>query len=261
VGPGDVLGDLLRSEQVPATTLTEIHRQAAGSRIVGLARELLSGTIGELKGVDGDVFLAEERSRERIVPRVVQAVAERAPAYFEVDVDDVQVLAPMYRGPAGVDALNTALKAALNPPEGRPSVAGFHEGDRVMQTRNDAELDVANGDVGRVVDLSRRDGTLRVAFPRGEVTYQRDDARHLTAAWAVTVHKSQGGEWPVVVLVCDRSHRAMLWRKLVYTGVTRARRALIVVGQADALRTAARTDRSVRRHTGLAWRLRRDLES
>jgi exodeoxyribonuclease V alpha subunit len=259
VGPGDVLGDLLRSEQVPATTLTEIHRQAAGSRIVGLARELLSGTIGQLKGADGDVFLAEERSRERIVPRVVQAVAERAPDYFGVDVEDVQVLAPMYRGPAGVDALNAALKEALNPPGGRPSVAGFHEGDRVMQTRNDAELDVANGDVGRVVDLSRREGTLRVAFPRGEVTYQRDDARHLTAAWAVTVHKSQGGEWPVVVLVCDRSHRAMLWRKLVYTGVTRARRALIVVGQADALRTAAATDRSVRRHTGLAQRLRREL--
>jgi exodeoxyribonuclease V alpha subunit len=260
VGPGDVLGDLLRSEQVPATTLTEIHRQAADSRIVGLARELLTGRLGPVRGVDGDVFMAEERSRDRIVPRVVQAVAERAPDYFGVEVDDVQVLAPMYRGPAGVDALNAALKEALNPPGARPSVAGFHEGDRVMQTRNDAELDVANGDIGRVVDLSRRDGTLRVAFPRGEVTYQRDDARNLTSAWAVTVHKSQGGEWPVVVLVCDRSHRSMLWRKLVYTAVTRARHALIVVGQADALAQAARTDRTVRRHTGLAWRLRHAVE-
>ena len=255
VGPGDVLADLLRSEVVPATTLTEIHRQAARSRIVGLARELLSGEVGPLKGVDGDVFLAEEPRRDRIADRVVQAVAERAPDYFDVAVDDIQVLAPVYRGPAGVDALNTALKDALNPAAGRPAVAGFHEGDRVMQTRNDPELDVANGDVGRVVDLSRRDGSLRVAFPRGEVTYARDDARHLTAAWAVTVHKSQGGEWPVVVLVCDRSQTSMLWRSLVYTAVTRARRALIVVGQADSLRAASRTQRATVRHTGLTHRL------
>jgi exodeoxyribonuclease V alpha subunit len=255
VGPGDVLADLLRSEVVPTTTLTEIHRQAARSRIVGLARELLAGRVGPLQGVDGDLFLAEEPGRERIVPRVVQAVSERVPSYFDVDVDDVQVLAPMYRGPVGVDALNAALKEALNPAADRPSVAGFHEGDRVMQTRNDAELDVANGDIGRVVDLSRREGTLRVAFPRGEVTYARDDARFLTRAWAVTVHKSQGGEWPVVVLVCDRSHRSMLWRSLVYTAVTRARQALIVVGQADALRGAAVTQRATVRHTGLAQRL------
>ena len=255
VGPGDVLRDVLRSSVVPSTVLTEIHRQAAGSRIVGLAREMLTGQVGHLRGADGDVFLAEEPRRTAIVDRVVQAVAERAPSYFDVEVDDVQVLAPMYRGPAGVDALNTALKERLNPADGRPSVAGFHVGDRVMQTRNDPELDVANGDVGRVVDLSRRGKTLRVAFPRGEVTYDSDQARDLVAAWAVTVHKSQGGEWPVVVLVCDSSHRTMLWRNLVYTAVTRAQRALIVVGQAEALRAAARHDRPSNRRTGLAWRM------
>jgi exodeoxyribonuclease V alpha subunit len=255
VGPGDVLRDLVRCGVVPVIELTEVHRQAADSRIVGLARELLAGEVGGLRGVDGDVFLAEERSRHRIVPRVVEAVANRAPDYFGVPVDDVQVLAPMYRGPAGVDALNAALKEALNPAAGRPAVAGFHVGDRVMQTRNDAELDVANGDVGQVVDLSTSEGTLRIAFPRGEVTYDRKQARDLTAAWAVTVHKSQGGEWPVVVLVCDRSHHVMLWRNLVYTAVTRAQRALIVVGQAEALRSAARHDRPSDRRTGLAWRL------
>jgi exodeoxyribonuclease V alpha subunit len=129
-----------------------------------------------------------------------------------------------------------------------------------MQTRNDPELDVANGDVGHVVDLSKREGTLRVAFPRGEVTYDRDQAKDLVPAWAVTVHKSQGGEWPVVVLVCDRSHRAMLWRNLVYTAITRAQQALIVIGQADALRSAARHDRPSDRRTGLAWRLRRQVD-
>jgi exodeoxyribonuclease V alpha subunit len=241
VGPGDVLRDILRSGVVPSTELTEIHRQAADSRIVGLARSLLTGELGQLRGVDGDLFVAEEPRRDAVVARVVQAVAERAPSYFGVDVDDVQVLAPVYRGPVGVDALNLALKEALNPPDGRPSVAGFHVGDRVMQTRNDPELDVANGDVGHVVDLSKRDGTLRIAYPRGEVTYDRDQAKDLVPAWAVTVHKSQGGEWPVVVLVCDRSHRAMLWRNLVYTAVTRAQRALIVIGQSEALHVAAAT--------------------
>jgi exodeoxyribonuclease V alpha subunit len=256
VGPGDVLRDILRSGVVPSTELTEIHRQAADSRIVALARSLLTGELGQLRGVDGDLFVAEEPRRDAVVARVVQAVADRAPSYFGVDVDDVQVLAPVYRGPVGVDALNLALKEALNPPDGRPSVAGFHVGDRVMQTRNDPELDVANGDVGHVVDLSKRDGTLRIAYPRGEVTYDRDQAKDLVPAWAVTVHKSQGGEWPVVVLVCDRSHRAMLWRNLVYTAVTRAQRALIVIGQSEALHVAARNAGPSARRTGLAWRLR-----
>ncbi|MEX2550011.1 MAG: AAA family ATPase [Nitriliruptoraceae bacterium] len=255
VGPGDVLRDIVRSEVVPVTALTEIHRQAAGSRIVGLAREILSGTVDDLAAIDGDVFLAEERDRRRLVPRVVQAVAERVPEYFDVDTRDVQVLAPIYRGVAGVDALNDALGAALNPPGDRPEVAGFRVGDRVLQTRNDPILDVANGDVGTVVDLDSRMGQLRVGFPRGEVTLARADARNLAPAWAVTVHKAQGGEWPVVVLVLDASHRSMLWRNLVYTAVTRARRALIIVGQVEALRAAARQDRPRDRRTGLAQRL------
>jgi exodeoxyribonuclease V alpha subunit len=255
VGPGDVLRDLVRSGAVHVTALTEVHRQAADSSIVRLANEVLSGELGPLQGVDGDLFIAEEPRRDAIVGRVVQAVAERAPEYFGVSVDEIQVLAPIYRGPAGVDALNVALKAALNPPDGRPSISGFHVGDRVMQTRNDPELDVANGDVGRVVDLAKREGTLRVAFQRGEVTYTKDQARDLTTAWAVTVHKAQGGEWPVVILVCDPSHRAMLWRNLVYTAITRAQRALIVVGRTEALRTAARSQREGERRTGLAHRL------
>ncbi|MFP5310104.1 MAG: AAA family ATPase [Actinomycetes bacterium] len=256
VGPGDVLRDLLRSGVVPATSLTEVHRQAASSRIVSLAHEIDRGEVGHLAGVDGDVFLAEEGRREAIVPRVVEAVATRAPTYFGVEPDDIQVIAPIYRGPAGVDALNEAIKARVNPAVGAPDVAGFHVGDRVMQTRNDAELDVSNGDIGTVVDLDRRAGSLRVAFPRGEVSYDRDQARDLTLAWAITVHKSQGGEWPVIVLVCDRSHRSMLWRNLIYTAVTRASRALIVVGQSDALRRAASHDVPRNRQTGLAARLR-----
>ena len=255
VGSGDVLRDLVRCGAVPAVALEEIHRQAAGSRIVTLARGILAGDPGELRGVDGDVFVAEEPERDAIAARVVRTVAERAPEHFGVGVDEVQVLAPIYRGPNGVDALNAALKDALNPGRGRASVAGLHVGDRVMQTRNDPELDVANGDVGTVVDVSVGDGSVRVAYPRGEVTHPRDRVRDLVPAWAITVHKSQGGEWPVVVLVLDPAHRTMLWRNLVYTAVTRASRALILVGRADALRTAAAQDRMSRRNTGLGERL------
>ncbi len=253
VGPGDVLRDLTRAGVVPVTRLTEVHRQAAESRIVEVAREILEGRLGPLSGADGDVFLAEEAVSSRIVPRVVEAVARRAPERLGVGVDEIQVLAPMYRGPAGVDALNTALRAELNPPAGRPHVGGFRVGDRVMQTRNDPEQDLANGDVGVVVDVELRAGRLRVGFPRGEVTVS--STRDLAPAWAVTVHKSQGGEWPVVVLVVDRSHRPMLWRNLVYTAVTRAQQALIIVGQHGALVAAAAHDRPSRRHTGLVARL------
>jgi exodeoxyribonuclease V alpha subunit len=259
VGPGDVLRDLIASGAVPVTTLSEIHRQAAGSRIVQLAGQVLAGQEPALRGVDGDVFLAEEPDRGRIVPRVVQAVAVRIPDHLGVDPDDVQVLAPVYRGPVGVDALNAGLKAALNPAPGAPAVGGLQVGDRVLQTRNDPERDLANGDVGRVVDLDRRRGRLTVQFPRGAVEIDGAGVRDLTPAWAVTVHKSQGGEWPVVVLVLDRSHHAMLWRNLVYTAITRAERALIVVGQQDALRAAVRQDRPRDRATGLKVRLRRGI--
>ncbi len=258
VGPGDVLADLLRSGVVPHTRLTEIHRQAAASRIVSLAGEVNRGEVGELRGVDGDVFIAEEPARARIAPRIVEAVAERIPEHLGVAADDVQVIAPVYRGEAGVDVLNAALKAALNP-AGGPRVAGFETGDRVMQTRNDTEREVSNGDVGRVADVDPGSGELRVAFPRGEVTYDAGSARDLTYAWAVTVHKSQGGEWPVVVFVCDRSHRGMLWRNLAYTAITRAQDALIVVGQRAALRSAASHDRPRGRQTRLSVRLRERL--
>jgi exodeoxyribonuclease V alpha subunit len=258
VGPGDVLRDVIRSGVVPVATLGEVHRQAAGSRIVALARAVLAGEVPALPRADGEVYVAEEPDRGGIAARVVRTVAERAPSHFGVTVDDVQVLAPVYRGPAGVDALNAALKAALNPADGRPSVAGRPGGDRVMQTRNDPELDVANGDVGTVVDLDVRAGAVRVRWARGEVVHPRDRVRDLVPAWAVTVHKAQGGEWPVVVLVLDPSHGGMLWRALAYTAVTRATRGLVLVGRAESLRTAARTAGPGARRTGLASRLAAD---
>jgi exodeoxyribonuclease V alpha subunit len=256
VGPGAVLRDLLASSAVPSTRLTTIHRQAAASRIVTLAHEVKAGQAPRVRGQEGDVFAVPEHSLG-VADRVAEIVATRAPSYFDLSPSDVQVLAPMYRGPAGVDRLNERLKERLNPGAGRRAVAGFHEGDRVVQTRNDAELDVANGDIGEVVAIDAAARTLQIAFPHGLVTYDGEQAADLTLAWCLTVHKSQGGEWPVVVLVLDPAHRTMLWRELVYTGITRASRALLLVGDPGLVVEAARrADSGLRqRRTLLAVRL------
>ncbi len=242
VGPGAVLRDLVTEPAatvVPATRLTAVHRQAAASRIVTLAHEINAGTVATPRGRDGDVFAVPEHPAG-IADRVAEIVAVRAPAYFGVLPADVQVLAPMYRGAAGVDRLNVRLKERLNPARGRRAVAGFHEGDRVVQTRNDVELDVANGDLGEVVVTDAAQRTVTVAFASGTVTYDGQQAADLAPAWCLTVHKAQGGEWPVVVVVLDPAHRSMLWRELVYTAVTRARSGLLLVGDPGLVTAAAR---------------------
>jgi exodeoxyribonuclease V alpha subunit len=263
VGSGAVLRDLLSGPVaggpdplVAATRLRTVHRQAARSRIVTLAHEVNAGRVPSLVGRDHDVFVVPEVPTT-VVTRVAEIVAVRAPGFFGCRPGDVQVLAPMYRGPAGVDALNAGLKERLNPAGDRPAVRGFHEGDRVVATRNDAELDVANGDIGEVVEADSTARTLTVAFPHGIVEYPSERTEDLDPAWCLTVHKSQGGEWPVVVLVLDASHRPMLWRELVYTAITRARDGLLLVGDADLVAAAAaRTGSGARnRRTRLADRI------
>ena len=241
VGAGAVLRDLLAppaNEVVAVTRLDVVHRQAASSRIVTLAHEVNAGRVPPLRGRHNDVFVVPEHPAH-MADRVAEIVAVRAPQFYGLTPADVQVLAPMYRGPAGVDRLNERLKERLNPANGRRAVGGFHEGDRVVQTRNDADLDVANGDIGEVVATDAAQRTLEVAFPHGIVTYDLEHAVDLQPAWALTVHKSQGGEWPVVVVVLDPAHRNMLWRELVYTAITRARQGLLLVGNIDLLAAAA----------------------
>ncbi len=263
VGAGAVLRDLLSPEvsggpdaPVAATRLTKVHRQAAQSRIVTLAHEVNSGTVAALSGRDNDVFVVPEVAAT-VVDRVAEIVAVRAPEFFGCPSSQVQVLAPMYRGPAGVNALNDGLKRRLNPALGRAAVAGFNEGDRVVATRNDAELEVANGDIGEVVEVLPAQRTLKVSFAHGVVDYPADKVDDLAPAWCLTVHKSQGGEWPVVVFVLDPSHRPMLWRELVYTAITRASRGLLLVGDAGLVPVAARRTGSGVRHrrTRLAQRI------
>ncbi|HUG86030.1 MAG TPA: AAA family ATPase [Euzebya sp.] len=260
VGPGACLRDLLTSDAVPVTRLTEIHRQAAESRIVTLAHELNAGTRPVVVGRDRDVFAVPEAT-PAIAGRIASIVADRAPAFFDCKPADVQVLSAMYRGPAGVDAVNAALKDRLNPPRGRPAVSGWHEGDRVVATRNDPEVDIANGDIGEVSATDRAKSSVTVAFPQGEVVLDGERLTHLAPAWCLTVHKSQGGEWPVVVLVLDRTQRSMLTRELVYTAVTRARRGLLLVGDPGLIADASTRVGAglTARRTTLAARLAADV--
>ena len=261
VGPGAVLRDLLEiaaagSAPVAATALRTVHRQAARSRIVTLAHELKAGAVAPPRGRDGDVF-AVPQATAGIADRVAEIVAVRAPAFYGCTPADVQVLAPRYGGPAGVDRLNDVLRDRLNPRSGRATVGGFCEGDRVVQTRNNPELGIANGEVGEVTSVDPDDRQLEVVFDTGSVVLGVRDARDLRPAWCLTVHKSQGGQWPVVILVLDGTHGRMLWRELVYTAVTRAVDGLLLVGAPQLLTAAARRAGSgiARRRTSLSRRL------
>ena len=238
IGPGAVLRDLGQIPAITVTRLTKVHRQAAQSRIVTLAHEINTGTVTPVVGRQVDVFGVPETT-EGIADRVAAIVHERAPKYFECSPEDVQVLSAMYKGPAGVDRLNTVLRARLNPARPGERDTEWREGDRVVVTRNDPELDVSNGDVGSVVGAIARERIVTVAFAHGERTFEGEQTQTLMAAWALTVHKSQGGEWPVVVLVLDPSQHHMLTRELVYTAATRAKRGLLIVGRPELVGQAA----------------------
>jgi exodeoxyribonuclease V alpha subunit len=263
VGPGNVLGDIIAAGCCPVAVLEAIYRQAAASRIVVNAHRIKAGRVPDLQhrsaGAGQDFFFVEREDPEAAVATIVDLVARRIPRRFGLDpLKDVQVLVPMRRGPAGVEGLNRALQEALNPgPEalGRGE-RGFKPGDRVMQVRNNYEKDVFNGDIGRVAGTAEAGRRLRVDFEGREVDYEVHELDELVLAYAVSVHKSQGSEFPAVVMPLLTQHYVMLQRNLLYTAVTRAQRLMVLVGSRQALARAVANDRIRRRHTALARRLR-----
>jgi exodeoxyribonuclease V alpha subunit len=261
IGAGKPFEDLIDSGAAPVVRLSQIFRQAARSMITTAAHEINHGRPPHLQPAadqDHDFFFIDRPSPERALETVVEVVAERAPKRFEVDpIREVQVLAPMYRGPVGIDALNERLQARLNPDGKRALNDRFRIGDRLIQTRNSHELGLMNGSIvflrsddpgeeSIVVDTDEG-GTL--VIPYGETATLR-------LAYAISVHKAQGCEVPVVVGVCHRSHARMLTRPLLYTAITRARSSCVLVGDPAALEMAVRRDDSGGRHSGLAERLR-----
>jgi exodeoxyribonuclease V alpha subunit len=260
VGPGRVLADLIRSEMVEVVRLTEIFRQAERSLIVVNAHRVNQGTMPILESVesDGDFFFVERKEPEEIVETIGQLVARRIPARFGFDpVEHIQVLAPMNRGPLGTESLNATLRALLNP-EGPTVTRGGHSlrvGDKVMQVRNNYDLEVFNGDIGRVRAIDEVDQILTVSMDGRDVAYDFGSIDELVLAYACSIHKSQGSEYPCVVIPLHTTHFVMLQRNLFYTALTRAKRLAILVGEERALRIAVGNRRVRSRFTRLAERL------
>ncbi|MCA1905949.1 MAG: ATP-dependent RecD-like DNA helicase [Desulfarculus sp.] len=256
VGPGLVFRQVMDSGAARVARLTEIHRQAQGGLLVANAHRILLGEMPLLPppGQMADFFFLEEPDPAKAAELVRDLVVTRLPARFKLDpVRDIQVLAPMHRGQLGCAHLNQLLRAALNPRAG--AAEGLAPGDKVMQVRNNYELDVFNGDLGLVAGLEEEG--CRVLMAGRELTYTPAEADDLTLAYAVTVHKSQGSEYPVVVLALGQEHFVMLNRPLLYTAVTRGKRLVVVVGHPAALAQAVKNAQPVRRYAGLDQRVRR----
>jgi exodeoxyribonuclease V alpha subunit len=261
VGPGQVLADMIASGAVPMVRLTEVFRQAAKSRIILNAHRINEGVFPDLRKPESesDFYFVEADDAEAAVPRIVELVTTRIPRRFGLDpIRDIQVLCPMNRGGVGARSLNIELQAALNP-AGERKVERFGwvfaPGDKVMQIENDYDKEVYNGDIGYVVDVDPNDGELTASFDGRSVTYGFGELDTLVSAYAVTIHKSQGSEYPAVVIPVLTQHYAMLQRNLLYTGITRGRRLVVLVGQKKAIAIAVRNVSGRRRWSKLRERL------
>ena len=264
VGPGNVLRDIIRSEAFPVKRLEQIFRQAERSPIVTNAHLINHGNMPDLKqdaAADREGFYFIERnSPEEVLETIKELCTERIPKRFGMDpADDIQVMVPMYRGVAGVTNVNDELRQSLNAgagPEVKRFGRSFAPNDKVMQIRNDYDKDVFNGDIGRIADVDRVAKKVTVRFDEKYVEYEIDELDCLQSAYAISVHKSQGSEYPAVVIGLTSQHYVMLQRNLLYTAVTRGVRLVVIVGDKKALGMAVRNDHIRRRCTRLAERLR-----
>ncbi len=261
VGAGDVLRDVIRSQRVTVIQLTEIFRQAADSGIVVNAHRINRGEFPVLNEFDDFYFFSQE-DPEEAAALLVDIVQRRVPRKFKLDpVDDVQVIAPMYRGRCGVSRLNEELQKALNPAaagkqEKRVGGRVFRVGDKVMQTRNNYDKEVYNGDIGRVTRIDTTHQTMAVRIDGRSVVYDWLELDELVHAFAVSVHKSQGSEYTAVVMPILTQHYLLLQRNLLYTAITRARELVVLVGTRKAIWIAVKNDQVSERHSGLSIRLR-----
>jgi len=261
VGPGNVLADLIASGTTPVVRLDQIFRQAQRSLIVENAHRINSGRMPELGdgGDDTDFYFVARDDAVAAADLAVDFAARRIPEKFGLDpITDIQVLSPMHRGELGVTRLNERLQEVLTPAS-QELVVGwrrFRIGDKVMQIRNNYELDVFNGDLGQVTEIDHEERELIVVFDDRRVVIPSEDLEDIMPAYACTIHKSQGSEYPAVVIVLHHQHHIMLQRNLLYTAITRGRRLVLIVGSRRALGRAVANATVRRRHTLLAERLR-----
>ncbi len=264
VGPGMVLRNLIDSGIVPVVRLTEVFRQAAHSRIITNAHRINAGLPPESYPPDqeSDFYFVTREEPDRITETLLGMVRTRIPRRFKLDpLQELQVLSPMNRGSLGVRELNARLQAELNPPRpGEPTVDRFgwqfRLRDKVIQTENDYEKEVFNGDIGQVTRIDELERELTVKFDTREVTYDFGELDELSLAYVITIHKAQGSEFRAVVIVLSTQHFPLLQRNLIYTGVTRGKDLVVLVGQSKALALAIRNNRTEERFSGLLSRLR-----
>src|SRR5580693_223346 len=257
VGPGQVLTDVIASGAVPVVRLTEVFRQAAESRIIVNAHRINQGVIPDLRKPEAasDFYFVEADDPETAVARIIELVRTRIPRRFGLDpIRDVQVLCPMNRGGVGARSLNIELQAALNPAGDRKVERfgwTFAPGDKVMQIENDYDKEIYNGDIGYIDDVSSEDSELTATFDGRTVIYGFGELDTLVPAYAATIHKSQGSEYPAVVIPVMTQHYTMLQRNLLYTGVTRGKKLVVLVGQKKAVAIAVRNVSGRRRWSKL----------
>ncbi len=261
VGAGNVLRDVIDSGEVAVVRLETIFRQAAGSYIITNAHRINQGQFPLFPADATDCFLFQIEDVEHCADMVIDLATARIPKRFGIPSTDIQVLSPMHRGPLGVGALNERLQRELNPPDPRKperNLAGrtFRQGDRVMQTRNNYDLEVFNGDMGLITGIDIVMHTLTATIDGRAVVYDWANLDELVHAWAVSVHKSQGSEYRAVILPFHTTHYVMLQRNLLYTAVTRARELVVIVGTRRAIAVAVNNDKVAERHSALAERLR-----
>lgn len=263
VGPGAILSDLLTSGAVRSVRLTEIFRQAEASRIVRAAHDVRHGRVPEEAGEKNTDFAFLHREEpEEIAKLVLRLVKEEIPRRIGLDpLRDIQVLVPMHRGSLGIRELNASLQAALNPPRAdRPEVerfgTKFRVGDKVLQTRNNYDKDIFNGDIGRIMAIDVEERQVAIEFDGRRAVYEFNELDEVEPAYAISIHKSQGSEFPAVVIPLAMQHFLLLQRNLLYTAITRGKRLVVVAGQRKALATAVRQNDTRRRHGGLLARLR-----
>ena len=262
VGAGNVLRDIIDSQRIPVVRLVRIFRQAQKSRIVMNAHTINQGRFPDTSnGRDTDFFFMREDDPERAAETIVRLVKERLPRAYRESPDRIQVLTPMQRGVVGAANLNLLLQQALNPSGPSLNRGGYtyRQGDRVMQQRNNYDKDVFNGDLGYIREVDTEERTLKVDFDGKWVEYDVTELDELTLAYATTIHKAQGSEYPIVVMPVLMTHFVMLQRNLIYTGITRAKKICVLIGATKALAYAVRNMSVLKRNTSLRERLNPSL--
>jgi exodeoxyribonuclease V alpha subunit len=263
VGPGQFLRDQIDSKVVPIAWLTQVFRQAASSNIISHAHEINRGRVPQFTrpgGGSSDCFFIEELEPERINALIVKVVTNSIPRHFSIPAREVQVLSPMKRGSIGTSNLNLMLQEAINPespekPQVKWGLTTFRLGDKVIQQVNNYQLDVFNGDIGYISNIDTEERQLIITFNNREVSYDFSDLNEILLAYAISVHRSQGSEYRAVVLPVHFQHWNLLNRSIVYTGLTRAKKLAIIIGQVGAIKKAIQNDTSIR-YTNLAETLR-----